>query len=536
MVRHNLLPKKDTDISSLVVILARYSRMSRRKHPDLEMENWAEAQYHKFGSKLAQEQYPVPPYFGPVPEIFFQHPEVQAKFAAMKQSNMNPENKQRIPEKYPYYNPKEMMKHMKTLAGELLKVPEGPEGKMVKMPEGTYSIHRGQSHPNEVYFEYPPKFNDERNAFQIGNKFKIHLMFNVKYMNDVLHRLFNELIKNFIEARFPVVFKLLNFNPVTSIVNRAGIPNPIFNNVKYEQGRQVSAVDYNYGTNSAKKSEYGRLAESFLYSPTEIKKYQVIAKYNHMGTPLQSSTFTLDGTTKNRKIRDPNTKEVTIEDGKDINEQYDIESIFDPVIVFYTNDNPIYTRELLQNLLTIFPDETTQEWVLPNFYPRGNVKINNMIYLANGDFGTKSNKKMQCVYRPDGPVCSLNPNDGKLLNIPPEYQTIQDSCSSLTPEQCNAANRFPLAVSNHKLCKLEKVGNEEKCKPQKTYSQHLLLQDYDSLEELYDAVEQRAVLERFKAGTANGSLPVNYGGRRKTRKRNKQIKQSKRKNKSRRAH
>ena len=88
-------------------------------------------------------------------------------------------------------------------------------------------------------------------------------------------------------------------------------------------------------------------------------------------------------------------------------------------------------------------------------------------------------------------------------------------------------------MSNNKLCKLEKVGNEEKCKPQKTYSQHLLLQDYDSLEELYDALGQRAVLEGFKAGTENASLPTNYGGRRTRSKRNKQIKQSKR-NKSRR--
>ena len=446
--------KNDTDIFRLVVILARYSRMSRRKHPDLEMENWAAAQYHKHGSKLAQEQYPVPPHFGPIPEIFFQHPEVQAKFAAMKQSNMNPENKQRIPEAYPYYNPKEMMKHMKTLAGELLEV-----------PSGTYSIHRGEDRPNEVYFEYPPKLNDGRNVFEIGYKFKIHLMFNVKYMNEVLHRLFNELIKELIKAKFPIVFKLLNFNPVTSVAGRAGIPHPIFNNVKYEQGRQVSAVDYNYGTNHAKKSEYGRLAESFLYSPTEIKKYQVIAKYNHMGTPLQSSTFTLDGTTKNREIRNPNTKEVT---------------------------------------------------------------INNMIYLANGDFVTKSNRKMQCVYRPDGPVCSLNPNDGKLLHIPPEYEEIQSSCSSRKGAlQCNAANRFPLAVSNHKLCKWEKVGNEDgQCKPQKTYSQHLLLQDYNSLDELYDAMGQRPVLNKFIYGTLNGSLPGNYNGGRRTQ-RNKQSKRNK---------
>ena len=75
-------------------------------------------------------------------------------------------------EKYPYYNPLEMVKYMKELTGDLL-----------KFPKGTYSVRRGDDHPNEVYFEYPPKFNDGSNVFNIANKFKIHLMFNVKYIN-----------------------------------------------------------------------------------------------------------------------------------------------------------------------------------------------------------------------------------------------------------------------------------------------------------------------------------------------------------------
>jgi len=494
--------------------------MSRRKHPILEMENWVNAKY-KDGAllqRLAEGSYPPLERTGPIPEKFFQHPAVEAKFAAMKQNEtMNSENKQRIPEKYSYYNPLEMVKYMKELADDLL-----------TFPKGTYAIRRGDDHPNEVYFEYPPKFNDGSNVFNIANKFKVHLMFNVKYMNEVLHRLFNELIKNFIEARFPVVFKLLNFNPVTSIAGRAGLPNPLFTE---------KVTSYHYGTNSEKKSKYGRLAESFIYSPTEIKKYQVAAHFtdpfpNPAAYPVSTettSTFTLDGTTKDRIIDGNEIK------GKVIKERYDMETVFDPVIVFYTNDDPIYTRELLQNLLTIFPDDTTQKWVLPNFYPRANVKINNMIYLANGDYGTKYNKKLSCKYNyfgrdNPGAVCYMD-ETYKLLNIPPAYQTIQDSCSSLTPEQCNAANRFPLAVSNHKLCKLEKVGNEEQCKPQKTYSQHLLLQDYNSLEELYEAVGQRAVLEGFKAGTENASLPTNYGGRRTRRnKRNIRKTRSKRKN------
>jgi hypothetical protein len=206
-----------------------------------------------------------------------------------------------------------------------------------------------------------------------------------------------------------------------------------------------------------------------------------------------------------------------------------MESLFDPVLVFYTSGKE-YVKVLLEELLHIFPDERTREWVLPNFYPRGNVKINNMIYLANGDYNKKYNtKQIKCTFNidPGRPVCWLNPNY-PLGDLPTEYQTIQDSCETKGEKnQCDAANRFPLAVSNNKLCKWE----EDKCKPEKTYSQHLILQDYKLLEELYGDVGQSATFERFKAG--NASLPVNYGGRRAKRtRRNKR----KNKNKSRRAH
>ena len=478
---------------------------------------------------LARGSYHILPFNQLLPDRFFHHKDVKETLGKMREGkvkigkmregkwskanidlediNVDPSNIHRIPDQkeYPYYTRTLMMVKVKSLAAAYL-------------PKGSYSIYKIIDQPTSVIFKYPPKVSDGGPEFKMSKKFKIHLMFNAKYMNEVLHRLFNELIKEFVKAEFPVLFKLLRYSPVTSVINRAGLPNPLF--------AGLEDYDYDYGVNSAEKKKYGRLAESFLYSPTEIKKYQVA--FGKKDSQPKSSTFTLKGTTKS----------------KDINERYDMETVFDPMIVFYINDNDkdpdyakTYTQELLQYLLTIFPDENTREWVLPNFYPRANVKINNMIYLANGDFDRKDNPNMQCQYPVGGePVCELDPAKGKLLDIPTEYQDIHDSCSRLPPDQCNAANRFPLAVSNHTLCKLEKVRNEEKCKPHKTYSQHLLLQDYNSLEELYDALGQRAVLERFKAGTANGSLPNSYGGRRKTSKRNKQSKQSKKKNKSRRAH
>ena len=490
--------------------MAAYDPKAKARADALAKQKWYNDREDKLASQLAEGKYPSikPEEHGYIPEQFFQHAKVQAKFDEMKKNeSVDPSNKQRIPEKYPFYRPKYMEKYLNSLAIDS------------KLPLGSYSIGTGEDQKNAVFFDSIPKFTIEK------NKFKIHLMFNVKYMEEVLPVLFHELINK----GFPVTFKLLSFNPVTSIINRAGIPNPMF----YD----VNITNYRYGTNSAKKAEYGRLAESFIYSPTEIKKYPVTAHFtdrfaaSKKGYPASetTSTFILDGTTKKGKV---------------IKERYDMETVFDPVIVFYTNDkDPHYTQRLLQELLTIFPDETTSKWVLPNFYPRGNVKINNMIYVANGDFGRKYNTNLQCKFNfsGPGPICSAGPNV-PLLDIPTEYQTIQDSCESLdTPDNCNAANRLPLAVSNHKLCKWE----SEKCKPQKTYGQHLLLkdnpldprnpeydaqaQDYDSLEQLYDALGQRAVLERFKEGAANASLPVNYnGGRRKKRRNTKKARRTRR--------
>ena len=206
-----------------------------------------------------------------------------------------------------------------------------------------------------------------------------------------------------------------------------------------------------------------------------------------------------------------------------------MEALFDPVMVFYTTDTE-YTKMLLGELLRIFPDDITRDWVLPNFYPRANIKINNMIYIGSGDYMSKYGNT-ECKYSGKSNLrCMLNDPD-RLLDIPAEYEEIQSSCSErYAKDECDAANRFPLAVSNHKLCKWD----EGQCKPKKTYSQHLILDGLDLVEDLYKELGQSSVFEKFKAGNVNGSLPGNYdGGRRKTR--NKRSKR-KNKNKSRRTH
>ena len=444
-------------------------------------QKWYDAQESKLGPQLSEGTYSIPLDPGNhIPASIFQHASVQQKLKAMRENeSLEASNRRRIPvpEDHPYFKQETMIPYLQSFIDRF------------EIEEDKYKIVLVDNQPHAVFYK------SMKPRLDTGGEFKIHLTFNIKYIRNVLTLLFQRLIK---PNTIPLQFKLLNYNPITAIAGRAGTPTPQFNG--------TLAYHYGYGVNNSEKQKYGRLAESFIYSPTEIKKYPVSLR--------GSTTFKL--TARTRK-----NKEIS-------NETYDMEALFDPVIVFYTS-NTDYTMMLLQELLTIFPDGLTQDWVLPNYYPRANVKINNMIYIGSGGYINKYGR-IKCTNDASGPKCILNAYD-RLLDLPTEYEEIQSRCSEKQEkEQCDAANRFPLAVSNHKLCKWD----EGQCKPKKTFSQHLILGRFDSVEDLYKELGQTAVLEKFKAGNANGSLPGNYdGGRRKTR--NKRSKR-KNKNKSRRTH
>jgi hypothetical protein len=441
-------------------------------------QQWANGREAELGPLLAKGEYPYPvDQGGHVPASFFQHPNVQEKLKKMRENeSLEASNRRRIPvpEDHPYFRQSTMKTYLETF----------PTRYEIKKDK-EYKIYLLDNQPRAVFYRSLP-------AMDTGGEFKIHLMFDIKYISNVLTRLFEEIIK---PDTIPVVFKILNYHHLTAIAGWAGTPTPQFND--------AYTYLYGYGTNASKKQNHGRLAESFIYSPTEIKKYPVSFK--------DSTTFKL--TARTRK-----NKEIS-------NETYDMEALFDPVMVFYTTDTE-YTQMLLGELLRIFPDDITRDWVLPNFYPRANIKINNMIYIGSGDYIGKYGNT-ECKYSGKSNLRCIMNNPDRLLDIPAEYEEIQSNCEKQKEQSdCDAANRFPLAVSNHKLCKWE----EDTCKPKKTYSQHLILDGLDSVGQLYDAVGQRAVLEKFKASAANASLPVNYnGGRRKTRN-----KRRKNKNKSRR--
>jgi hypothetical protein len=435
------------------------------------VQKWYNDKQGELGPLLATGSYPYSlEQSSHIPASIFQHHTVQKKLNDMRKNEaINASNRRRIPvpEDHPYFTQATMKTYLESFPPRF------------RIEEDKYKTFLLDNQPETVFYK-----SKTEPPMSIDGELKIHLMFDIKYLSIILNIVFEELIE---PGTIPVMFKLLNYNPINAIAGRAGTPTPQF--VK------ARANHYGYGVNNSKKQSYDRLGESFIYSPTEIKKYPV----SHKG----STTFKLIARTRNNKdIRD---------------EVYDFEALFDPVMVFYTMDDD-YAQMLLRKLLEIFPDDRTRDWVLPNYYPRANVKINNMIYIGSGDYMSKYGNPHCAEDRsPSGTSqlrCIMNHGE-RLPDIPAEYEEIQSNCEKQKEQSdCDASNRFPLAVSNHKLCKWD----EGQCKPKKTYSQHLILDRFNEVGQLYDTVGQRAVLEGFKASAANDSLPVNYnGGRRKTR-------------------
>ena len=408
-------------------------------------------------SKIASGVTPYDKQHGPIPEDVFQENSVQKKIEELAKTN-NASLKKRLPtnEKAPYFTKNNVKEYLEVLSRSVNKL-----GKIYFEPK----------QPRSVFYELGKMTN--------SYDFKVHLMFNTKYLFYVLHAIFHYIIAPY-SSRLPFIFKVLTYMPVRSIAGQAGVPIPII--------EKTNILNFTYGVNNTEKDKHARLAESFIYSPSEIKKYPVAYKDKDDRSKL-SHTYKLTAKTRKNKIFN--------------NEPFEFETVFDPVIVFYTKDH-IYTRDLINILLDVFPDKYTSDIVLSNYYPRSNVKINNMIYFSNGDYTAKYGK-MNCSIDPEnGPQCT---GVHRIGDLPTEYEEIQDSCSDQKEEkECHAANRFPMAISNHKLCEWK----SDQCMPNKTYSSHLLLNNFYSLEDLYNTVGQSTILNEFKEKANAGQLPVNY--------------------------
>lgn len=157
---------------------------------------------------------------------------------------------------------------------------------------------------------------------------------------------------------------------------------------------------------------------------------------------------------------------------------YESELVYPPGIVFYLQS--IYLDRYLSILFSLFPDDKTIDYTWPHYYPRFNMKINNIIYVAFTGADDKFNS-ISCDVSTVPAQCSSVQIHNYLL--PQEYKDIQDKCSSLSVDTCND-NAFSRTISDSTLCKWNPKQNQ--CERSLSLSPHFLLKarggtiiDYD---------------------------------------------------------
>lgn len=183
-------------------------------------------------------------------------------------------------------------------------------------------------------------------------------------------------------------------------------------------------------------------------------------------------------------------------DGK----SYLFEHVFTPTLVCYVPDDR--TKNVLDILLRLFSDAdpSFDRFRMPNYYPRFNVKINNMIYIGIGEgydkmhFGGKTNP---CSDDKGRLVCRKVDPEENPYTIPIEYKAIQDQCDTInTKEVCDDVNRLPHIVSHSTLCKWK----DDTCQVNPIFSPNLLVSKKDpSLKHLYERIGQSRLWDEWNS-------------------------------------
>ena len=169
-------------------------------------------------------------------------------------------------------------------------------------------------------------------------------------------------------------------------------------------------------------------------------------------------------------------------------QKYEFEYLVDPIIVFYTTDLE-YTRKLIKILKYSFPDSKTESMTAGiDYYPRFNIKINNMVYVSIGNSNDKMDKN-KCVNNNGKLICEPD----QLPPLPLEYKEIQEKCGLEKNEnRCHILNSIPSKISKHSLCQWK----ENECKPRRTLSSHYLIGDKKSIRNVYEELDQIEVFKK----------------------------------------
>jgi len=178
-------------------------------------------------------------------------------------------------------------------------------------------------------------------------------------------------------------------------------------------------------------------------------------------------------------LRDEFGKSTFMSNGR----EYKYETVFLPKIVFYPDKN-VEIKDLISLLLTLFPEERIGAMIEPNYYPRFNLRLNSVLFIAMGDADFKNGtvNKLEDHYE-------VIPNYS--YHKPSEYDELEKTCSSkVTKQECLNQNQLSKRISNQNVCDWE-----DTCVPTKQFSSNLIMDfRYPSLEQFYHAIGHSELL------------------------------------------
>lgn len=265
------------------------------------------------------------------------------------------------------------------------------------------------------------------------HKWKVHLMFNPTLENYV--EILNKIFRHHSELP-PFLLKFIPSLPITSIKGFEIFP---VNDSRFIQGRREVSI-----------KDMDKLI------------------------PLQIP------------IHDPPNKYVLISSGR--SQKYEYEYVFSPIIVFYSKLSEM--KQLTSELLKLFPDNETKTYTLANFYPRFNLKLNNMIFFTYDSADVKSNE-----FRCGGlPYCTQSKSKFK---IPIEFDAIRSKCSTQDDkEKCANSTILSDKIANKKLCRWNTETSTCDVNPIKT-PELLASIKHGSIKEMYEIIGQEQVYNSF---------------------------------------
>ena len=156
--------------------------------------------------------------------------------------------------------------------------------------------------------------------------------------------------------------------------------------------------------------------------------------------------------------------------------EYRYETLFLPKIVFYP-DEYLFLEDFISLLLALFPEENIGPMIETHYYPRFNLRLNSVLFIANGN---ADDKHLDIEKKAD----HFNIKKNAYYKKPDEYIELEKTChSKATKQACLNQNQLSNRISNQNVCDWEGT-----CIPTRQFSSNLLMTDISSLEKFYTKI------------------------------------------------